>query len=226
MTLYILIRPHMGSRTVSAAAALLAFASAAFVYAAIRKELFSRYVRDRYAWAEKGSKKLALLLRLDSLDAPPGARLCRSSEALTADDVLEAVRESPNGAVIISAAEPTARAEALLKTLGGRVKLIPAEEYFADEMENHRVSDEEIASFIISQRRRRPRRLSAREFRASFRTRPGAYLALGAGLFAMSFITRHALYFRVVSWLCASAGALAAAGAGKRKTPGSGSPEI
>lgn len=213
ITLYLCARGRIKSRAVS-----LVFAAAALGILLVGKTAFDRkrYLRHKEKLRQKAeaeARAIKLMTEpglLSGLPLEEGVAVIEKTDILTADDILDAVKKHGLPLVAVTPALPTERARAVLGGFGGKVRIRTPEEHFKDEIKKLiPVSEQETDDAIIKKYGRLTRRpkLDLSVFRLT-RDRAAKYALVGAGLTALSFFSRFALYFRLTASVCLALAAL------------------
>ena len=211
LALYLCVRPQFKNRPaavfVTAVCGLLLF----LIVLVIDRERFARHVkRMREKAAEDLLLRKAFFLSEELFKdiKDEGVYKAISAEALTADDVIRAVREFGDGAVIVTLAKPTEAAKALLDSMDGISVVTPFGYLSREPSEMITVNESEIDAEIIRTHRKTIKKPSLPKglFELS-KERAVKYFALGAALLLMSFFVRYSLYFRIISSVVLSLGA-------------------
>ena len=210
---YITVRPHIKNTAVSVAVSLFVFAGTVCVLIVIRRERFLRYERRLKREALEDVLRMKLMLdpeRLLSLvHETSSVFVFRGTDTIGSDDIRAAVCNKGLPVTIVSEALPTKTAAEMIKLSGGRVKLVNAEEHLGIALsEVYSVAPGEIEDAIIAKHSDSIKKISFSKdvFRLT-KDRAVRYLGVGAGLFALSFVMRYTLYFRLMASLCMSLGA-------------------
>ena len=205
--LYICVRPRFKSSSAAWLVTLICLAAAALLWKAAEKELFARHVK-RLRLKKKKQIALAKMLAegaaFEGGKAEPGKYYARSIEALTADDVLAALRSGQKPVTIVSAAEPTKKAKELISSFAGAVRLEKAK-LLSPSSPMPPVTEEETDEAVLWEYPARKRPVF-KELSELARERPFMYFCLAGGLFVLSFFVRYALYFRLMASAAAGTG--------------------
>ncbi|MCR5808022.1 MAG: hypothetical protein K6G56_00515 [Clostridiales bacterium] len=206
LILYLCAAGRLKSR--EAAAVFAAFSCGMLLVSklGIDRERLKRHERKLRLSAENAVRERRLTLDPSLLRAKAGSDvfLIPKADELTADDLLEAVRERGLPLTVLTAAEPTKRARSLAASLGEKLNIVTPAEYFGEELkELIPVSEEETDSELAAEYGALVKKPGFDISRFGLRGgRAAKYAAVGAALMALSFFTRYPLYFRLTSSVC------------------------
>ena len=225
---FLCLRAEVGAAR-AAVLALIALCAASLLLRALREALMARFVRAELLRI----RALLLCERLPYLDEADFLLLCRRAsgceepaamqraEPLGADALLPLLRRPGGETAVCASAGFTAAAQAFAARAPRRARLIGPEELAAAAQPDDPFypDDGAVEAYIASQRPARAAlRVRLRQAADALRTAGEGkkYLLLAALLLLASFLTRYALYYRMLAGLCL---AIAAAGAFAARPP-------
>lgn len=225
---FLCLRAGVGAAR-AAVLALIALCAASLLLRALREALMARFVRAELLRI----RALLLCERLPYLDEADFLLLCRRAsgceepaamqraEPLGADALLPLLRRPGGETAVCASAGFTAAAQAFAARAPRRARLIGPEELAAAAHPDDPFypDDGAVEAYIASQRPMRAAlRVRLRQAADALRTAGAGkkYLLLAALLLLASFLTRYALYYRMLAGLCL---AIAAAGAFAARPP-------
>lgn len=183
-----------------------------FICRVVQRE---RFVRHKLKMRSDAREAAALFKarfdpdRLYALIKPQkGVVAAAKTDLLSADDITEAVRENGLPLKLVTLAEPTEKAAALIERSDNGISIVSPQEHLGIALEIlYPVSEEEIDDEIIRSHREMNEKRSLGEiFLTVSRKRAVKYLLVGGGLFLFSFFMHHRLYYRLIACVSASAG--------------------
>ena len=208
--LYICIRPHFESRAAARLVTGICLALLAVIWKAAENELFIRHIKRLRGRKKEQISKARLTVRMYerflSREEGPGVYVSRSVESLSADEVITALKTRSLPVTVISCAEPTEKAAELINALGNEVrfkKLTPPESAWQCE----EVTESDTDAALIMEHSSK-KLVGIKGILKLPRGRAFTYFSIAAGLFALSFITRYALYYRLTASISAGIGGL------------------
>lgn len=213
LALYLLALSKLRNGVIAFAAALLAFSGACAIIMIVRRERFSSHRERLLCEARRQARRLDMMLApekvFERIEVSEGEYLHRSTDRLSSDDVAAAVKTAGLPLTIITFAEPTDAAAELIKLSCGRIRLVSPEERLGQELpELFPVTDEEAKKTTVAMHGGCLKKASLKKgVIALTKERAVKYAAVGAGLYAMSFIVRYALYYRIIACIAMSIGA-------------------
>ncbi|MBO6061442.1 MAG: hypothetical protein J6P98_04925 [Clostridia bacterium] len=219
--LYITVRPHFANRTAAVSVTAICLILAGLVCRSLSQEILLRKKTKARRIIKEELAGIKLMLNeeaiIDMLPKNGSIFFIGSCEEFGSDQVLKAYARFGSKAQIVCFGEPDEGAKKTMRLLGMNEAKKPNELLRKSTSDLAFVSEKELDTAIVSLYGSE-NRMRARELKRIVHERAFKFIALGAGLFALSYVSGYAIWYRAAATVCMGMGSAVMASEAIRRT--------